>query len=149
MSSQRYLIVSDSNGEGAFIAEVASRTGGRPGGPMVMRASKFFFESNWFGGSYRLTHSDAAESLAGIEQMGIAYVVIDSTPNLSQLPHWEQVRRMMRENPDRLQLVGQFPAGEHRRVRFLNIYQVLHFANPPTRKFEFQTIYTRGGNICE
>jgi hypothetical protein len=56
---------------------------------------------------------------------------------------------MLHQYSGRLHLVQRFPAGENGRVRSLDVYQVLHFANPPSKKFEFQMIYTRGGSISE
>ena len=145
----RYLVVSDSCGEGGFIAEVASRSNRMLPVPMVMRSSKLLFSSDWNLSGYRLVYDAPEKALSAIEQLGISYIVVDSTPGLSQLPHWEQVRQMLDQYTARLRLVLRFPAGENGRVRSLDIYQVLHFANPPSRKFEFQTIYTRGGSIHE
>lgn len=149
LAGGRYLVISDSNGEGAFIAEVASRSDRRLPTPLVMRSSKLLFVSDWNLSGYRLVFDGPEKALAAIEQLGISYIVMDSTPDLSNLPHWEQVRQMLQRYPDRVHLVQRCPSGENGRVRSLDIYQVLHFANPPTRKFEFQTIYTRGGSIHE
>ena len=149
LAGGRYLVVSDSNGEGGFIAEVASRSDRRLPGPLVMRASKLLFVSDWNLSGYRLVYDGPEKALAAIEQMGISYIVMDSTPDLSPLPHWDQVRRMLQQYSGRVHMVQRFPAGENGRVRSLDIYQVLHFANPPSKKFEFQTIYTRGGSIRE
>ena len=149
LAGGRYLVISDSNGEGAFIAEVASRSDRRLPVPLVMRASKLLFVSDWNLSGYRLVYDGPEQALAAIEQMGISYIVMDSTQNLSHLPHWDQVRQMLHQYSDRVHLVQRFPAGENGRVRSLDIYQVLHFANPPSRKFEFQMNYTRGGTIRE
>jgi hypothetical protein len=149
LAGGRYLVISDSNGEGAFIAEVASRSDRRLPVPLVMRASKLLFVSDWNLSGYRLVYDGPEQALAAIEQMGISYIVMDSTQNLSRLPHWDQVRQMLHQYSDRVHVVQRFPAGENGRVRSLDIYQVLHFANPPSRKFEFQMNYTRGGSIRE
>ena len=149
LAGGRYLVISDSNGEGAFIAEVASRSDRRLPVPLVMRASKLLFVSDWNLSGYRLVYDGPEQALAAIEQMGISYIVMDSTQNLSRLPHWDQVRQMLHQYSDRVHVVQRFPAGENGRVRSLDIYQVLHFANPPSRKFEFQMNYTRGGTIRE
>ena len=149
LAGRRYLIISDSSGEGGFISEVASRADRRLSGPFVMRVSKLLVISDWLGNGYRLVYTDPEKALADVEQMGISYIVMDSTHDLEQGAHWEQARRMLNEYPGRLKLVHQFPAGENGHVRSLDIYQVLHFANPPSRKFEFQMIYTRGGSIRE
>jgi hypothetical protein len=149
LAGGRYLVISDGNGEGAFIAEVASRSDRRLPGPLVMRASKLLFVSDWNLSGYRLVFDGPEKALAAIEQMGISYIVMDSTPDLSQLPHWDQVRQMLQQYSGRLSLVQRFPAGGNGRVRSLDVYRVLHYANPPSKKFEFQTIYTRGGTIRE
>jgi hypothetical protein len=149
LPGRRYLVVSESSGEGGFVAEVASGTDRRIPGPSVMRASKFMFVSDWNGHGYKLVYGDAGSALTDIERMGISYVVVDSTPELSRLPHWDQVREMVGQYPGRLQLAARFPAGENRRVRSLDIYRVLHFADPPSRKFEFQLNYTLGGTVGE
>lgn len=149
LAGGRYLVISDANGEGGFIAEVASRSDRKLPGPSVMRASKLLFVSDWNLSGYRLVYDTPEKILTSIEQMGISYIVMDSTPGLSQLPHWEQVRQMLHQYSARVHMVQQFPVGENGRVRSLDIYQVLHFANPPSKKFEFQTTYTRGGSIHE
>jgi len=149
LAGGRYLVVSDSDGEGAFITEVASRSDRRLPTPLVMRSSKLLFVSDWNLSGYKLVYDSPEKALAAIEQMGISYIVMDSTPGLSNLPHWEQVRQMLQRYPGRVNMVQRFPEGQNVRARSLDIYQVLHFANPPTRKFEFQMIYTRGGSIRE
>jgi len=149
LAGQRCLIVSDSSGEGGFVAEVASMADRRVPGPSVMRVSKFLFVSNWNMGHYRLVYADAGTALADIERMGISYVVVDGTPGLCGQPHCEQVRQMLEQYPDRLSLVQRFPSGGSGRVRSLDIYRVLHFADPPTKKFKIQLIYTRGGSVSE
>jgi hypothetical protein len=149
LAGGRYLVISDSNGEGAFIAEVASRSDRSLPTPLVMRSSKLLFVSDWNLSGYRLVFDGPEKALDAIEQLGISYIVMDSTPDLNSLPHWDQVRQMLLRYSDRVNLVQRFPSGENGRVRSLDIYQVMHFANPPTRKFEFQTIYTRGGSIRE
>jgi hypothetical protein len=148
LAGGRYLVISDSNGEGAFIAEVASRSDRGLPTPLVMRSSKLLFVSDWNLSGYRLVFDGPEKALDAIEQLGISYIVMDSTPDLNSLPHWDQVRQLLRYS-DRVCLIQRFPSGGSGRVRSLDIYQVMHFANPPTRKFEFQTIYTRGGSIRE
>ena len=144
----RYLIISDPNGEGAFISEVASPINRSIAGPRVMRASKLLFVSDWNGHKYQMLYQSAEEALADIERMGISYIIVDTTNGLSQLPHWEQVRQMVRQFPERLRLVDQIPAGAEG-ARSLEIYRVSNYANPPVKQFEFQTFYTRGGFIRE
>ena len=148
LAGRRYLVVSDSSGEGGFVAEVASMADRRLPGPAVMRVSKLLFVSDWNGNGYKLVYDDAEKALADIERMGISYMVVDTTPGMCGLPHCGQVRQML-QDPGRLSLVRSFPAGEGGRVRSLDIYQVMHFADPPTRKFQFQMIYTRGGSVVE
>jgi hypothetical protein len=149
LPSRRYLIISDSRGEGGFIAEVAGSTDRSVPGPMVMRSSKLMFESDWSGRHYRLVFDSPEKVLDAIEQMGISYIVMDSTPDLGPEPHWDVARRMLRQFSGRVRLVRQFPAGEAGRERSLDLYQVLHFADPPSRKFGYQLFYTRGGTIRE
>lgn len=149
LAGGRYLVVSDGSGEGGFIAEVASRSDRRLPAPLVMRSSKLLFVSDWNLSGYRLVYDGPEKALTAIEQMGISYIVMDGTQDLSPLPHWDQVRQMLHQYSGRLHLVQRFPAGENGRVRSLDVYQVLHFANPPSKKFEFQMIYTRGGSISE
>jgi len=149
LAGGRYLVISDSNGEGAFIAEVASRSDRRLPRPIVMRASKLLFVSDWNLSGYRLVYEGPEQALAAIEQMGISYIVMDSTQDLRPLLHLDQARQMLHQYSDRVRVVQRFPAGENGHARSLDIYQVLHFANPPSRKFEFQMMYTRGGSILE
>jgi hypothetical protein len=149
LPGQRYLIASDANGEGAFISEVASRTDRRVPDLRIMRVSKLLFVSDWNGHHYKLVYDTAGQALDDIEKLGISYIVVDGTRNLVHEPHWEQVRRMLDEYSGRLQLVHQFPTGVNGPVRSLAIYKVLNFANPPVKRFGFQTIYTRGGDIEE
>jgi hypothetical protein len=145
---QRYLIISDGEGEGAFISEVASSTNRTASAPMVMRGTKLLFVSDWFRNGYKLVYDNPQKILEDIEGMGVCYIVVDHGAQNRYLPHWQQVGSMEHASAS-LQLVAGFPAGEGGTTRSLNIYKVLHYADPPAKRFVFQTIYTRGGSIGE
>jgi Dolichyl-phosphate-mannose-protein mannosyltransferase len=145
----RYLIVSDADGEGAFIGDFASRTQRRIFGPRIMRASKFLFVSDWYRGAYRVAYDTPQQALADIEEMGISYVIVDTDSLGSLLPHWRQVYWMEHQSSGRLELVRQFPASPGGPARSIDVYQVAHYANPPVKRFAFQVIYTLGRSIEE
>jgi hypothetical protein len=149
LPGNRYLIISDADGEGAFISDFASRTERRMSGPRIMRASKFLFVSDWNRNGYRVVYDTPEKALADIEEMGISYVIIDGNSMDRLLPHWRQVYWMEHQSSGRLQLVHRFPASAGGPVRSIDVYQVAHYANPPAKKFAFQAIYTLGGSIEE
>ena len=114
-----------------------------------MRASKLLFVSDWNQNGYRVAYDAAEKALADIEEMGISYVIIDRDSKNRSLPHWCQVYWMEQQSSGRLQLVQRFPASAGGPVGSIAVYQVVHFANPPVKKFAFQAIYTLGGSIDE
>jgi Dolichyl-phosphate-mannose-protein mannosyltransferase len=149
LPGDRYLIVSDGGGEGAFIGDFASRSQRRISGPRIMRASKLLFVSDWHEGEYRVAYATPQQALADIEEMGISYVIVDHNSVSRLLPHWRQVDWMEHQSSGRVQLVRRFPASPGGPARSIDVYQVVHYANPPAKRFEFQAIYTLGRSIDE
>jgi hypothetical protein len=104
---QAVLIGSDSGGEGAFIAEVASAT--PRAGWIVVRGFKLLATDDFNGTAYVPRFADATQVGEAVERLGIAFVVIDTRPKSQGYRHNEQILDAARQRgwlP-----IGRFPHG--------------------------------------
>lgn len=69
------LIVSDSVGEGAFIAEVALSE--KRLGHTIVRGTKFLESVNWMGTHYRMLYTAPEEAMSAIDRASIGMVILD------------------------------------------------------------------------
>jgi hypothetical protein len=99
------LILSDAQGEGAFIAEVAG--GERRPGHKIERGSKILSSSTWMGGHYRLRFATAEELMSFLTAYPGLLVVLDTPEGTYR--HVEQVRSAVAAEPDRWELLGTYP----------------------------------------
>jgi hypothetical protein len=103
--SARFLIVSDPLGEGVFISEVAVRES-RPG-HTIERGNKILADQSFMGDRYRPRFTTTAEMMRFFDQGPQRILILDGVPSVPE--HVDQVRRMIREYPDRWLLVGRYP----------------------------------------
>lgn len=99
------LIVSDSNGEGAFIAELAlSET--RPG-TLTHRSSKLLAESDWLGRDYQLQVATGDELNQLLGDAGVQWIVIDSTIPEGRMAAHHQLMFDFMESPQDFTVVKE------------------------------------------
>jgi hypothetical protein len=101
----RFLILSDPQGEGAFIAEVAAHEK-RPG-HIVERGSKILAEENLMGNRFRLFYTTPEELMRFFEKTPHRIVIVDGVEEGA--PFMSLVRETIRRNPGRWQHLGTYP----------------------------------------
>jgi hypothetical protein len=101
----RFLILSDSQGEGVFIAEVAAREK-RPG-HIIDRGSKVLGEVSFMGDRSRMFFNTPEQLIAFFEKNPDWIVVVDGIEPV--VPSLNQVREMIRRYPQRWSLLGSYP----------------------------------------
>ncbi|MCW5976775.1 MAG: glycosyltransferase family 39 protein [Bryobacteraceae bacterium] len=120
------LIVSDAAGEGAFIAEVASRA--RRPERRVLRGSKVLADSDWMGAGYRLRFESPVHLMEFVGAQPGLVLVLDSPAEAA--PHLAQVRAALASCPHR--------------------WQTLHtVAWSPPRTARIDIVRARGEGGCE
>jgi 4-amino-4-deoxy-L-arabinose transferase-like glycosyltransferase len=104
-AQSRFLIVSDSNGEGVFIAEVASREK-RPG-HFIERGTKVLGETSWMGDRTRMFFDTPEDLLSFFEKHPDWIVVLDGVG--AEKPWLVQMREVIRRFPQRWRLLASYP----------------------------------------
>ena len=137
LSATRILIVSDEYGEGAFVAEVATRQLRPPA--TIIRSSKMLSGGDWIGTGYQLTYASPEMVTRAIEDLHVAYVVVDSSMGDTALPLWhaarDQVLQGIAASPDRYDEVLRVGAAE-RATRTIGVYRVRHASPGPPRPLQ-------------
>jgi Dolichyl-phosphate-mannose-protein mannosyltransferase len=125
----RMLVVSDENGEGAFVSEVAVR----PTVPAatVIRGSKFIGSDDWEGRQFRMLYPSSAALLRNLEDLHVDYLVVDHSAAAAALPYWDQVVELVETNQDRLERTRVVVAG-----RTLVVYRLKYRSPGPAKKLE-------------
>jgi hypothetical protein len=103
--TSRFLIASDSVGEGVFVAEVAMRENRL--GHFVDRGSKVLASDGFMGDHYQLKYKTPADLMSLLESEPMQLVVIDAPDAPS--PHVELLRQTVTNYQQRWRLVGSYP----------------------------------------
>jgi hypothetical protein len=145
LSGRRMLIVSDENGEGALVAEVAvAKTESRP---TVIRGSKWLASDDWMGRNLTMRYASPADIIRALEDFHIDYVVMDSSPEAATLPYWRQMREAIAVSQDRIDLLY---ANEVNRAagptRPIAVYRVKYCSPGPPKKIEMNLGHKILGN---
>jgi hypothetical protein len=102
-----FLVSSDPEGEGMFIAAVAQREQ-RPG-HVVLRASKVLALTDWTGDKYSPVYETPAEVMDFLEEVPVGIVVIDQSAGWGDgHPHHQQLVQAIQAHPQRWELLGSF-----------------------------------------
>jgi hypothetical protein len=137
LAGRRVLIVSNEQGEGAGVTEIA-QLGLQPR-PMALRGSKVLAQDDWMGAHFRLLHDSPQAVLDDLEAMHVDYVVLDLAPRAQALAYWPNVRAALTADPARAMLLRSAPASPDLRagpLRPLEVYQVMRRAPGPPRPIE-------------
>lgn len=132
LAAKRLLVISNEQGEGACVVEVAVLNV-RPR-PMVIRGSKLMASDDWMGRNLRMRYTSAEAALADLEAMHVDVVILDESPESRQLPYWAQVQEIAERFPDRFERVLATPATPVAGpLRPLSVFRVTrHTPAPPT-----------------
>ena len=133
LAGRRSLIVSDESGEGAFVAEVATRE--LAPRPTVIRGSKLLASDDWDGRDFQLKFASAPAIAQELEDLHVDFVLLDQTV---EMPYTPLLQRMLRDEPDRFELVQQIQGS--RRVA---VYRVLRASAGPAKEIEVEVAALR------
>lgn len=117
LAGRRVLVISDENGEGAFVSDVAISEP-RPRATVV-RGSKLLATDDWNGHDLRLHYSSSAALMQELEDLHIRYVVVDRGAAARRLPYAGVVSDLVTEQSGRLERVPFQDGGD------IAIYRVL------------------------
>jgi hypothetical protein len=105
VAGTRMLIVSDEGGEGALVADVATRR--LEPRPVILRGSKLLGTDNWNGHNFEMRFSSTQAVVQELEDLHVAYLVIDSSPDAVRVPYWGLMKQLVESHDDRVQLEFQ------------------------------------------
>jgi hypothetical protein len=96
----RLAVVSDENGEGAFVSEIAAR---HPE-PMatVVRGTKLLASDDWNGRNFRMTFESPAAVMKELEDLHVDSLVVDGSKAAQKLAYWSQVNALLSHYGSRL-----------------------------------------------
>lgn len=104
------LVGADAEGEGGLVAAVAQRDRARK--TYVLRGTKMLSTSDWNAAHYTLTYPDPAALMAGLDDLGVGAVVVDTSPASQNLAHNRQLLAAAEAFPDRFHLVAHYPRAD-------------------------------------
>jgi hypothetical protein len=123
LEGRRLLIVSDEQGEGACVAEIAVLN--RHPRPMVIRGSKLLASDDWMGRNVVVHYSSPEAILADLEAMHVEFIVLDEASEARALPYWGLVDAVASRFPDRVVRVFSRAVDERRGpIRPLSVYRL-------------------------
>jgi hypothetical protein len=102
-----FLVCSDSNGEGAFIAAFAAQD--RRPGRIILRGNKMLAAMNWTGNVYKARFTTPAEIMRFIENVPVRVLILESSPGRTRTVHEQLTEEMIRQYPERWALIGSYP----------------------------------------
>ena len=139
----RLGVFGDELSEGAFVSEVAVLAIQPP--PTVIRGSKLLASDDWMGHDLKLKFASPADVMKELEDLHVAYVLVDRSPTSLRLPYFGQVLDLIDTNRDRLELVEQIDVDADKGpTRPLALYR-LRFQSPgPPKVLEIQLKYSLG-----
>jgi 4-amino-4-deoxy-L-arabinose transferase-like glycosyltransferase len=112
------LVSSDRDGEGALIAEVASR---EPQPRLwLLRASKVLGHSGWHGEDYKLRFKSDDDVLKYLDSVPVEMIVIDPPSDWRQLHH-SQLRAVIAAHPEHFSLLLHTQANERCRGDYCDV----------------------------
>ncbi|HKW01548.1 MAG TPA: glycosyltransferase family 39 protein [Vicinamibacterales bacterium] len=101
LAGHRFLVVSDENGEGAFVAEIAQH---HPApAATVLRASKIMASDGWSGEHFTLRYDSAAALMKELEDLHVEYLAVDESLAVGDHPLWGPTRALLETQTDRFE----------------------------------------------
>ncbi len=104
------LVGADAEGEGGLIAAIAQRDRARK--TYVLRGTKMLATSDWNAANYTPTYADPAALMAGLDDLGVGAVVVDTAPGSQSLLHNRQLLEAAAAFPDRFRMVASYPRAD-------------------------------------
>ena len=101
LAGHRFMVVSDENGEGAFVTEIASRH--PEPRATVLRSSKIMASDTWGGHDFQLRYDSAAALMKALEDLHVEYIAVDESLAESHHPLWGPTRDLIETQANRLE----------------------------------------------
>lgn len=116
LAGKRVLILSDENGEGAFVSEIA--TMGLASRPTILRGTKLLGTDNWNGQHFSMVFASSAALERELQDLHIDTLVLDDA--LAE-PYADQVRGLFRGESAKLKEIRPSDAGGRR----ISVYELM------------------------
>lgn len=104
LAGRRVLVVSDENGEGAFVSEVAIRHPNPPS--TIIRGSKLVASDDWAGHNFKMLFSSSTDLMRELEDLHVDYLVVDTSVNEAAVPYRGQIDELIATQHDRLERIS-------------------------------------------
>ena len=100
IAGHRIAVISDENGEGALVSEIA----GRHPEPMasVVRGTKLLASDDWNGRNFKMTFASPAAVMKELEDLHVDALVVDGSRPAQSLAFWGQVNALLAQHGSRL-----------------------------------------------
>lgn len=134
LAGKRLLVVSNEQGEGAGVVEVALLQ--LTPRPMVLRGSKVLATDDWMGRDRTLIHPTATALLDDLEALHVDYVILDAGQESRALAYWAQTREALTSAPARVDAVHHLTPAPGGPLRPLEIFHLRRHAPGPPRVLE-------------
>lgn len=143
LAGRRVLVISDEQGEGALVTEVAMR--GVTPRPTVIRGSKLLADGDWMDNNLTLLFGTVPETLQLFEDIHIDYVVFDRSPQAQEMPYWSHVRDVAAIAGARMVPVhATHAAPETGPTRAITVYRITNQTPGPPKKMRVNLRYSLG-----
>jgi hypothetical protein len=122
------LVSSETNGEGAFIAEMAMRE--KRLGHIILRGSKVLAHSSWDGRSYECVYRTSTEVDRYMTELPVRVLVVDTSSG-APLDHHRNLMNMISEHPEDWVLVDSYPRESAADAKVIRVYRLIGHDHPP------------------
>jgi hypothetical protein len=137
LSDLAVLVISNESGEGAMVSEVAQR---HPvPAATVMRGTKLVATDDWSGHHFKMLYASAGDLLRRLEDLHVAYLVMDYSPVAKAIPFWGQVDELITSNPDRVEQVYSTTT-----ARRIVTYRLKYRSPGPRQRLDVPLSYSLG-----
>lgn len=137
LSGATILVVTNEEGEGALVSEVASRH--VTPAATVIRGSKFVATDDWAGSHFRMLFASSSDLLKELAELHVDYLVLDHSEQARGLRYWDQVNEMVQKNPDSLEQVFETRLG-----RRMVTYRLTQHTPGQAKRLEIPLMYSLG-----
>lgn len=102
-----FLVSSNTIGERALIAEIASREPSPR--HIILRGDKYLSSSTWSGLNYKLLYTDPDQAHDDLIDVPVKILIIHSSSGIKNPPHLELLRQMVKKHPDSWHKLQSYP----------------------------------------
>lgn len=143
LDGRRILVVADSYGEGALVAEVATRSHAMTS--TVIRGSKLLVESNWMGDNLTFRFRTPEDVMSELEALHVDFLVMDESSGSANVPEWSLARQTAAAYSASLEPVYSTQINpEKGPVRPLTLYRLTRRSAGPPKKLRMFLRYSVG-----